>query len=210
MTALAAQGGGCEALAKEFAEAAAADREAAIAEFLPKFEAGASQNEGKPAALPYLVWIVRHDRVGKPVQSALATLANDHAGDPEIGELLDMLPAVATYLKEGPCDSLLDEVLANNGHPDVQARALIARAVIATTHVGGDYVDEAKADLENAKKLTKDPALLAAIDRIRLVERGLANGDVAPEVVGFDFDGVPFRLSDYRGKVVVLDFWGDW
>jgi hypothetical protein len=23
-------------------------------------------------------------------------------------------------------------------------------------------------------------------------------------------DGKPLRLSDYRGKVVVLDFWGHW
>ena len=30
------------------------------------------------------------------------------------------------------------------------------------------------------------------------------------EIEGVDLDGVPFRLSDYRGKVVFLDFWGDW
>lgn len=35
-------------------------------------------------------------------------------------------------------------------------------------------------------------------------------GQVAPEIIGPDFDGVEFKLSDYRGKVVVLDFWGDW
>ncbi len=35
-------------------------------------------------------------------------------------------------------------------------------------------------------------------------------GQPAPEIVGDDLDGVPFRLSDYRGKVVVLDFWGHW
>ena len=33
---------------------------------------------------------------------------------------------------------------------------------------------------------------------------------MAPEIAGEDLDGVPFRLSDYRGSVVVLDFWGDW
>ena len=35
-------------------------------------------------------------------------------------------------------------------------------------------------------------------------------GKVAPEIEGVDIDGVAFKLSDYRGKVVVLDFWGDW
>jgi cytochrome oxidase Cu insertion factor (SCO1/SenC/PrrC family) len=35
-------------------------------------------------------------------------------------------------------------------------------------------------------------------------------GKLAPEIEGEDIDGVPFKLSDYRGKVVVLDFWGDW
>ncbi len=35
-------------------------------------------------------------------------------------------------------------------------------------------------------------------------------GEPAPETVGVDLDGIPFKLSDYRGKVVVLDFWGDW
>jgi hypothetical protein len=39
---------------------------------------------------------------------------------------------------------------------------------------------------------------------------GLAVGQLAPEIQGADLEGVPFKLSDYRGKVVVLDFWGHW
>jgi len=35
-------------------------------------------------------------------------------------------------------------------------------------------------------------------------------GSPAPETAGEDLDGVPFRLSDYRGQVVLLDFWGNW
>ncbi len=35
-------------------------------------------------------------------------------------------------------------------------------------------------------------------------------GMVAPEIEAEDLDGVTFKLSDYRGKVVVLDFWGNW
>ncbi len=35
-------------------------------------------------------------------------------------------------------------------------------------------------------------------------------GCTAPDIDGSDLDGVDFKLSDYRGKVVMLDFWGDW
>ena len=35
-------------------------------------------------------------------------------------------------------------------------------------------------------------------------------GFLAPEIEGVDLDGTQFKLSDYRGKVVMLDFYGDW
>jgi cytochrome oxidase Cu insertion factor (SCO1/SenC/PrrC family) len=39
--------------------------------------------------------------------------------------------------------------------------------------------------------------------------RHLAVGMAAPEVDGVDQDGKQFKLSDYRGKVVLLDFWSE-
>jgi len=39
---------------------------------------------------------------------------------------------------------------------------------------------------------------------------GLEVGDTAMEISAEDIDGKKFKLSDYRGKVVVLDFWGNW
>jgi len=38
----------------------------------------------------------------------------------------------------------------------------------------------------------------------------LAIGAMAPEIEANDTSGVSFKLSDYRGKVVLLDFWGNW
>ncbi len=40
--------------------------------------------------------------------------------------------------------------------------------------------------------------------------RNLGVGKPSPEISGADLDGKPFKLSDYKGKVVVVDFWGDW
>ena len=40
--------------------------------------------------------------------------------------------------------------------------------------------------------------------------RHLSIGRVAPEIESEDISGKKFKLSDYRGKVVVLSFWGHW
>jgi peroxiredoxin len=40
--------------------------------------------------------------------------------------------------------------------------------------------------------------------------RNLATGNVAPEIECRDHEGKAFRLGDYRGKVVVLTFSGNW
>lgn len=39
---------------------------------------------------------------------------------------------------------------------------------------------------------------------------GTDPGDTLPEISGTDVDGVDFALSDYEGKVKMVDFWGDW
>jgi cytochrome oxidase Cu insertion factor (SCO1/SenC/PrrC family) len=39
---------------------------------------------------------------------------------------------------------------------------------------------------------------------------GIQVGTKAPEIEGEDIQGTKFKLSDYRGKVVMLDFWGNW
>jgi hypothetical protein len=39
--------------------------------------------------------------------------------------------------------------------------------------------------------------------------RNLSIGQAAPAVEGEDQDGKKFKLSDYRGKVVLLDFWSE-
>lgn len=38
----------------------------------------------------------------------------------------------------------------------------------------------------------------------------LSEGSVVPDIVGEDLDKSNFRLSDYEGKVILLDFWGFW
>jgi cytochrome oxidase Cu insertion factor (SCO1/SenC/PrrC family) len=51
----------------------------------------------------------------------------------------------------------------------------------------------------SAKKMSPPPSGKA--------KEGVNEGDLAPEITGKDADGKSFKLSDYRGKVVLLDFW---
>lgn len=54
-------------------------------------------------------------------------------------------------------------------------------------------------------------ALLVNLAERELFERRrLAIGKTIPEIEGEDTDGKPLKLSDARGKVVVLVFWGTW
>ena len=67
-------------------------------------------------------------------------------------------------------------------------------------------------------RIQKDHALIAykkttlgrAADAELFELRRLAVGKTAPDIEGEDTDGKRLKLSDYRGKVVVLVFWGTW
>lgn len=53
----------------------------------------------------------------------------------------------------------------------------------------------------------------AHAEYLKSLATGIASrriGKMAPEIAGKDLDGVEFRLSDYRGKVIALYFSGDW
>jgi hypothetical protein len=59
---------------------------------------------------------------------------------------------------------------------------------------------------------TKQPGGETVAEKARLelfAIRHLSVGKVAPEIEGTDENGVRFKLSDYRGKVVLLDFWSE-
>ncbi|MCH2181409.1 MAG: hypothetical protein MK108_05330 [Mariniblastus sp.] len=42
------------------------------------------------------------------------------------------------------------------------------------------------------------------------VPKGAGVGDAIQTIEGRDLDGEEFSLDDYAGKVMMIDFWGDW
>jgi len=84
--------------------------------------------------------------------------------------------------------------------PD-DADALADRAVALFEKVKTDYGTEIKAGKRTYAE---------AADVVLYELRNLRVGKAAPDIEGEDVDGAKFKLSDYRGKVVMLDFWGHW
>jgi len=70
--------------------------------------------------------------------------------------------------------------------------------------------DERNAVTGYLTKLEQLDAMKAAASRTKFMVNSLSVGQVAPDITGKDLDGVEFSLSDYRGKVVLLTFSGDW
>jgi hypothetical protein len=54
------------------------------------------------------------------------------------------------------------------------------------------------------------PLLLSVLLAGCSASHRVSAGKPAPEIDAADLDGKPMKLSDFRGKVVMLDFWGDW
>src|SRR5262249_8618889 len=69
-------------------------------------------------------------------------------------------------------------------------------------------------DETKASQLTADELDQGNINGIPLPHAGLATlgppvGKTAPEIEGKDYYGKFFKLSDYRGRIVLLDCWVD-
>ncbi len=84
---------------------------------------------------------------------------------------------------------------ADRGAIEHKAEEILERVI-------ADYGDVVYVNGEVATKET-----LAAVANRELSEiRSLSVGKKAPEITGEDVDGKPMKLSEFRGKVVLLDF----
>ena len=70
------------------------------------------------------------------------------------------------------------------------------------------YYDKFIAAAASGKGGRRSPVEMAKRELYDL--RYLSVGKVAPETEGEDVDGQKLKLSDYRGKVTAIVFWGDW
>jgi thiol-disulfide isomerase/thioredoxin len=138
----------------------------------------------------------------------LNALLADHVDQPTIAEVLPKLVETRLVDLEPTFIRVIEE------HPDRKSRAL-ALLCFAKYSGNNERLKTCRAALGFLKQsfgkvpYQKTTFGQAAEEELYFYTH-LAVGCPAPATVGEDADGAVFRLADYRGKVVMLRFWGDW
>jgi hypothetical protein len=141
---------------------------------------------------------------GGQLDAALAVL-EAHALGPSIA---DAFMPLAGY-GDKRVEALLRKVLDQHTSRQVRGLACFQIAMRTRNTATREQVLE-RLVKEFADVPLEDETLGSFAERRLFAMRNLQVGKQAPDIQGKDMDGVAFKLSDYRGKVVVLDFWGFW
>lgn len=177
-----------------------------------------------PATADLFGWVAasRHLCRSKDTPEAIGTatdrLVAHHPNHPTMTRLVGYL----WYGSSPAQGAVLKRIADATTDPKLKAKA--------THGLGRNLVGQADAvnqDPEPFKKLAgKAETALARVAELLgaaglKTEKGEAEDDLkaftalrigteAPDIAGADLNGKGFKLTDYRGKVVLLDFWGHW
>ncbi|HYC76968.1 MAG TPA: hypothetical protein VEI02_04995 [Planctomycetota bacterium] len=181
--------------------------------FVPKLRDLATRARGTPAGLRATLWVLHQDP--KPSKAEGEAMLKDvveaYLDRPELEQLADALSWRGRALPQAAVDATLKTLAEKSPHASVRAAAWFA---VAARLGVGKPTEASKAERRAIlDRLVKEYGATAAGARaqgeIFEVER-LQIGMVAPDHEAVDQHGVAWKLSDYRGKVVVVDFWGYW
>lgn len=191
-----------------------------------------------PSAGPYatkMLKLVQANLDQPDVVKGVNWLVTGAAGFPEGQEALKMLgttfadrAGIAEAVKQLeyhglPAEPVLKAVIEKNTHRDEKAAALYALGAIHFKNFDAS-ADRDSAAASKSKALECFQQLYADYEDVTIQGFKLSDsvakmffemtslqvGCEAPEIEGKDAEGVNFKLSDYRGKYVIVIFWGGW
>lgn len=201
--------------------------------FLPRFRKLAEAHAGKSEAIPPLAWIVENGMMAgamlfgmgggqSDAQWAFETLYKSHAADPAIKD------AIGDGLRYAIMDQeklrkFCEQVRKVNPNEQAKGRATL---LLAKSLYDGPLImlpgfsvnkEKQKADRQRAGALFASIVEdLAGTEEAEEAGRyiyeleHLQLGMKAPEILGRDVESKEIKLSQFKGQVVVLDFWGFW
>jgi peroxiredoxin len=167
----------------------------------------ARQNPQDPSALDALIWVAKNATTYSEGELALTLLARDYIQSDQLGRVC----RYAAHAPSAATERFLGKVLTNSPHHTVQGLACLNLGRVLKESAPAEAEQYFNQVITQFTDVKQDDTLAADRARGELFEmKFLAIGQVAPDIEGEDVDGNKFKLSEYRGKVVVLDFWGDW
>jgi RNA polymerase sigma factor (sigma-70 family) len=121
-----------------------------------------------------------------------------HLGSDKLAPLLE---------RQHAPDDFLRAVAEKSPHPQVAAHARLAQAKRLAR---GNRERQAEAICDGILKDKELASLHRNAESLLFEIRHLGVGKVVPEIDGLDLDDKPMKLSEHRGKVVLLSFWATW
>jgi hypothetical protein len=155
------------------------------------------------AAVDALVWILRH--FGGDVDKVCGLL-QPHNQDPRLAEIVENL----RYFSTPTVEKLLRAVADKNPNRTAQGRACLALAMSLKEKKEADRFHTRVLEKYAEIKTQGGATLADAVKAPQFEKDHLVVRKTAPDIEGTDIDNKKFKLADYRGKVVLLDFWGNW
>jgi hypothetical protein len=142
-------------------------------------------------------------RLGRDDAEKLVPIVVANLGDPRHADLrAELLDKSRSGSVKGACLYAQGMAVVNamrSGNPSDAERATAIAAL-----------ERARDEFGKEKDYGRGGDWATAVDGPLFQLQNLYIGAMAPDIVGEDLNGVEFKLSDYRGKVVVIDFWGNW
>ena len=167
-------------------------------------------------------WLRINCPYSKQCEDAVRIVIRDLIADKR---LVDVCRSVGMYGGCPACDKLLEMAIEKSPHCAVQGFARFGLAVSCMQEAArqvNDSQEDRKASEQKAADLFEQvmekyadlkfgSTTLGNKAKASLFElRQLGLGKTAPEIEGADITGKRMKLSDFRGKVVLVVFWGTW
>ena len=189
------------------------------AQYAERFLAFAGRNTGSPHALEAVKWVLTRVQQGDAVSKALDIVVADYIEEKSLGDLvMRLVYAPGANVSEG-----LRIISLDSPHREVRGKATLIlgqqlkrRASMAGKQERLELLAEHETLMGVVLEQYADvpyygDKLIGSAAEGELFEvKNLQIGMPVPDIEAEDVDGVSFKLSDYRGKVVMLDFWGHW
>ena len=167
------------------------------------------ESPAEAASLKAISWISRHSRGKELKPEIFAALEKHHLDHRELSEVI-----LSFYGAKGEnTQAFLATVVEKSNAQDSRGSALYIQAIQIERDTAKTTQYKAlveRLNTEHAGFEVRGRKVGAMMKATLEAKEKLAIGKSAPEIIGKDVDGKEMKLSDYKGKIVVLDFWGDW